>query len=406
MRRRYFQAFGIPAATALLLMMFSAGRILANFAGGFFGTIESIPIDRLIRNLEEFAAKDPKNAASRLNLARVHSMAYALKSAPTDEVQIQTLPGQPPALFSDPSDKAVPFQIKPTVDSALGKAAAEHLAKAIDLYRQGLELDQSNLVAKLGYGWCLEQLGDRSKAITAYRQVVLEAWTREARVDQSGRIASGVSPLGTSITSEAAGYLIPLLDRDRDRDEVATLQERIRVLGVGPRGITPIVIPLSNETDASKLINANARVSFDADGSGARKPWTWITPSAGWLVHAPARVRTIDSAMQMFGSVTFWLFWENGYDALRSLDDNGNGALEGKELADLAIWRDANSNGLTDEGELKPLADWGIVSVNCAYENTRGRKDYVAFSAKGVTFKDGRTHPTYDVILYTQRATE
>jgi hypothetical protein len=166
------------------------------------------------------------------------------------------------------------------------------------------------------------------------------------------------------------------------------------------RWITPIVIPLGERVRATELVNHHARVRFDADGTGFKKPWTWITPDAGWLVHAPEKSRPITSGLQMFGSVTFWLFWENGYHALRSLDDNGDGALEGKELEGLALWRDANSNGLSEQDEVKPLGEWGIVALSWRHEKSATNPAYVATSPKGVTFEDGRTRPTYDVLLY------
>ena len=89
--------------------------------------------------------------------------------------------------------------------------------------------------------------------------------------------------------------------------------------------ITPIVIPLGERQHISDLVNRGARIRFDADGTGIKKIWTWITPDAGWLVHAPEKSRPITSALQMFGSVTFWLFWENGYQALRSWTTTGTG---------------------------------------------------------------------------------
>jgi hypothetical protein len=218
-----------------------------------------------------------------------------------------------------------------------------------------------------------------------------------------GQLTSGVSGLGTSITSEAAGYLIPLLSLDKDRDEIATLQERIRILGTGPRGITPIVIPLNDNAAPADLVDMSASVTFDADGTGWKKQWTWITPKAAWLVFSPKGARTVDSALQLFGNVTFWMFWQNGYQALQAIDDDDSGALSGPELRDLALWRDANSNGIAEDGEVRTLSESGIVSVNTRYEDTRSRSDYVAFSKEGVTFKDGRTRPTYDVILYGKR---
>jgi hypothetical protein len=70
----------------------------------------------------------------------------------------------------------------------------------------------------------------------------------------------------------------------------------------------------------------------------------------------------------MFGNVTFWLFWETGYDALTSLDDNGDGVLTGDDLKGLAIWHDANGNGICDPGEVKPLSEYGIVALSCRFE--------------------------------------
>jgi hypothetical protein len=103
-------------------------------------------------------------------------------------------------------------------------------------------------------------------------------------------------------------------------------------------------------------------VRFDADGSGVAKPWTWITPDAGWLVSDIHRSGRITSALQLFGNVTWWLFWNNGYEPLRALDDNADGTIAGRELDGLSVWRDANSNGVSEAGEVQPgrvLADRG-----------------------------------------------
>jgi hypothetical protein len=101
----------------------------------------------------------------------------------------------------------------------------------------------------------------------------------------------------------------------------------------------------------------------------------------------------------MFGGVTFWLFWETGYDALASLDDDGDGVLAGAELKGLAIWHDANGDGVCDRGEMKPLSEYSIVAVSCRFERDPSHPDRVAFSPRGVAFRDGRTRPTFDLIL-------
>ena len=130
-----------------------------------------------------------------------------------------------------------------------------------------------------------------------------------------------------------------------------------------------------------------------------KRKWTWVTKDAGWLVYDPKGKRDITSCLQMLGNVTFWLFWETGYDVLASLDDNGDGVLTGDELKGLAIWHDANGNGICDPGEVKPLSAYGIVAVSCRFERDPSHPDRVAFSPRGVTFRDGRTRPTFDLIL-------
>jgi hypothetical protein len=153
---------------------------------------------------------------------------------------------------------------------------------------------------------------------------------------------------------------------------------------------------------ALDITDPGARVLFDADGSGVPKRWTWITPDAGWLVYDQRGTRDVGSALQMFGSVTFWLFWENGYRALRALDDNGDRRLTGTELTSLAIWRDRNRNGLSEPGEVQPVAAWGIVSLSCEYEIDATHPDEIPFSPSGVIFRDGSSRPTFDVSLHHQ----
>jgi len=389
-------------ACGVVICLVASGKLEATYV---LPQIESVPVDRLIRNLEQLVAKDTADAGVRFNLARVHAMAFALKMTPEQTVKIAK-GGESTGPWFGPEAQLVPFSSVPTSDPVILAAAKEHLAKAIDLYRAGVELEPSNLTAKLGYAWCLDQSGERDKAITAYRHVIAEAWLKEQsffrRPEVLGVPGSQVSapPNWHPITTEASTYLIPLLDPERDKDEIAALQERSRAFGSVGRAITPIVIPLRDGLTVGDLIDGTARVPFDADGSGFRKQWTWITPDAAWLVHAPEGSRPITSALQLFGSVTFWLFWDNGYQALQSLDDNADGELKGKELDDLALWRDSNSNGIAEDSEVKPLASWGIVSLSWKHE-VRTREDYVALSPTGVTFKDGRTRATYDILLHT-----
>jgi hypothetical protein len=289
--------------------------------------------------------------------------------------------------------KNVPFTVNPTNDKVRLKEANDHLAKAILLYAEVVKMAPGNLAAALGYAWCLEQSGQKQEAIRKYRGLIKRAWESEKNLKDADLSWH-------SITAEAAGYLIPLLDKNADRAEITTLRGRIKRMEAVRRPITPIVIPLRNNLSASDLEDHSAAVAFDGDGSGLRKRWTWIAKDAGWLVYDPHHTGKVNSALQFFGGVTFWMFWENGYNALAALDDDGDGRLAGEELDGLAIWADSHGTGICEPGDVKPLADWGIVAISCAYLPDPRRADRIAYSPRGVFFSDGSSRPTYDIILH------
>jgi tetratricopeptide (TPR) repeat protein len=347
-----------------------------------------VPVQKLVANLERLVEKSPKDAQARLNLARVHAMAYASK---TDEAQVFKGKEDSGAWFGY-AHKHAPFTVKPTKDEAKAKAAREHLDKAIHRYKEVVKVAPDNLTARLGLAWTTEQAGDKAEAVKLYRDVIERAWAQEKELKRA--------PLGWhSVTAEAAGYLTPLLDADKDAKEIATLKERTATVRRIPRPVTPIAIPLRDGLKAQDLEDRSARVAFDLDGSGLPQKWTWITRDAGWLVYDHRGTGKIDSGLQLFGNVTFWLFWENGYQALAALDANGDGVLTGKELEGLAIWQDLNGNGVCDPGEVKSLAEWGIVALSCRYERDPSHPDGMVLSPAGVRLRDGRTRPSFDLIL-------
>ena len=362
--------------------------------------IETVPIARLISNLEARAAADPSDLETRLNLARTHAMAYALRTDTTEATKATpaTDPlrdAESPAPWFGYEPNYVPWTGREPANRISPQAARSHLLEAIALFRNIVPrlavrtYDNMGLTARLGFAWCLDQAGQRDEAIAEYRRVIDLA---SPNMTDRGRRW----PL---MAAEAAGYLLLLLDARRDREEIASLT-RLRSEAVGMRrAITPIVIPLQDGSRPADMVDLTARVKFDADGSGLRKTWTWISTEAAWLVWRPQSTPPLNSALQLFGDVTFWLFWENGYHALRALDDDGSGELTGRELLGLAIWHDVNGNGVSESAEVAPLHDWGIVALSCEYV-VDGSHLGVAMAPRGVSFLDGSQRPTYDVLLW------
>ncbi|MGF1578330.1 MAG: tetratricopeptide repeat protein [Gemmataceae bacterium] len=388
-----FVSTSVVRIATLLVAVFSLTGSLPSAQARFLRPdLMQIPVQRLVKNLEEEIKTNPKNVALRFNLARALAMTYAVKS---DTIKVQRNKLERGAWFGY-TPGALPFAKKVKKGTpGEQEIAQEYLKKAMAEYDNVIKLKKDYLPAMLGRAWLVEQSGKKDQAIKEYRAVLEKAWKKEGKL-RAGRLG------GNYITVEAATYLIPLLDNENDAEEIRTLGARVAKLKRLPRPITPIAIPLQNEVDLRAMLDRKASVVFDADGSGLKKKWTWIRPNAGWLVYDQLGDKKITSGLQLFGNVTFWMFWENGYRALESLDDNRDGFLTGTELKGLAIWRDRNGNGISEVGEVRSLAAWGINKLSCRFERRTKSNDCAALSTDGVFFRDGTVRPTYDLILHQQ----
>lgn len=354
----------------------------------------NVPIDRLVTNLTRMVKEQPKDVELRVNLARVYAMAYAHK---VNAIPVSTYEPEKWTPWFDPDgiDWAYEqFEVKETRDAKVRAQARVHLTKAIAAYRDVLALDRDHDVALIGLGWCLSQAGERREAIMVLRRAADVTSTNEKGPEAALWMQGGM-------IAEVSKYLIPLLDPSRDADEIALHKARLKRLESIPRAITPIVIPLRSGLTALDMVDDEARVAFDLDGGGARK-WSWITSDAAWLVNDHRGTGDITSGLQLFGNVTFWAFWQNGYHALRALDDDGDGRVRGAERTGLALWHDRNLNGVSDRGEVRPLADWGIVELSTRYEFDAAHPFEIPWSSAGVRFADGTVRPTFDVMLRRQ----
>jgi hypothetical protein len=370
----------IRSGVAALLLASAVAVVDAIFV---IEEIRKVPVQRLAENIERQLSQDPANVELRLNLARLYAMAYALKVTEFD--------ARPKGEQLEPWFGHMPPHLPGPVREARSRESQERakadLARAVTLYADVIQRDPSNAIAHLGHAWALDQSGDKVGAIAGYRRVVELAWPKEQKETSFWKDPA---------TSEASRRLRELLDPVADVKEIADLEEKEAELSKKGRMITPIAIPL--DSSFGPPADPAARVLFDADGSGVHRRWTWITPDAGWLVHDPGGTGRITSALQWFGSVTFWLFWENGYHALAALDDDGDGELRGRELMHLAIWHDSNRNGISDPGEVRPLSAHRIVAISCRYAEGDGEWT-AAHAPDGVTFSDGTKQSSYDVIL-------
>ena len=324
----------------------------------------------------------------------------------------------------DRRDSKDPANAVKTSGARGGCRRADHLTNAIAYYQRAAKLVVKSSIREdqwiilpihIGLAWCLDQDGRRSEAVEAYRQALQLAWRKEVdgeftlkeRAQMSwDQLRAGSNPLkkprrgyigpGVCYSDEIIGYLLALLDVEKDAKEITQLENDRKELRSMGRAITPLIIPLQEGLALDDLIEPSARVAFDLDGTGELRRWGWITTNAAWLVFDHDGSGRITSGLQMFGNVTFWIFWRDGYAALASLDDNGDGRLSGDELNHLALWQDRNSNGVSEPGEVTPATEHGITALDC-----RGVKHAtgIPFSERGASFSDGSTRPTYDWIV-------
>ncbi len=116
------------------------------------------------------------------------------------------------------------------------------------------------------------------------------------------------------------------------------------------------------------------------DMSGEKSWLLWkASESAPLLVFDPEKTGVVSSPVQLFGN---WAFggkktaslsssasvqpspWKHGYEALATLDSNGNGKVDGEELSSLSLWFDKNRNAVSEEGEVIPVTELGITVIH------------------------------------------
>lgn len=377
------------------------------------GDTRYVPVDRLIANHEARLTNQPADAVTLYRLARLHALRATVGS-----IELEAGIADLNPVFGFPgTDAGIPESEGSHVGVRDSKERTAHLADSLRYYEralQGLVLLTNVydryliLPAHLGYSWTLEQAGRTNDAIREYRRTLKLAWAEEVPISARdwwqqlknswaarewlGRPMRFLGP-GVCFSEETIRYLLPKLDPVRDASEIADLKRRQARLGSMFRSVTPVLIPMGSKRDLDALVDPVAAVPFDLDGSGLRKRWGWIRDSSAWLVWDPEGTGKITSGLQLFGNVTFWIFWRNGYEALDALDDNGDGVLSGAELQGLALWRDANGNGVSDPGEVVSVRDAGLTELRC---DPQVHSTGIPFHPAGATFQGTDVRPTYD----------
>jgi hypothetical protein len=368
--------------------------------------IYEAPIDRALQNVQEMEGIEP--VRRDLLLGRLNLLAYARDDGPfayirendhLDEAGSvlcsearqgrQPQPDAPDNFGPNDRCAAFDFQLGPrnetpgAVPEAPSPGALARLNSAREHYSRALRAEPSNLRARLGYAYVLDRLGRTSQARSELRTIIKKGLPRLSGPQSEWE--------DHAVLTETAEHLSHLATSRRDRARIERLRGRLEA----SRPIiyvTPIVVPM-RDVAFSRLIDEASSVAFDFAGTGDRRAQGWLTPDAAWLVWDPEWRGEVNSGFDMIGQRTWSVFWSDGFEALRALDDNRDGELTGGELGGLALWRDENRNGVSDPGEVIPANVHGIIALSVRGDPTRPG---LITAPNGVRFEDGHTRPLYD----------
>jgi hypothetical protein len=290
----------------------------------------------------------------------------------------------------------------------------EHAGAAQWNFYKAIVLDPNNALYYLGQASLGEQYFDffkeESPALmpTAIKTIVLNAVKEtyflayEFSIQEDLKLEDRpISGLRSIISYEAGNAFIRLWNAEDNipreiQEKITAIKTNLELLEALPFGaITPIIFSLQENSSLSELLASDLIVPFDMDGDGVVEKRPWVRPTTGFLVWDSDGDGRITSGRELFGSVTWWLFFPNGYRAMDVLDDDRNCFLTDGEFDGISAWFDRNSNGRSDVGEIVSIESLGITAIATRPNGFNGKSP---MHTSGLRLKNGGTLPTYDWI--------
>lgn len=360
---------------------------------------EQVPIDRAIKNLEKRA--ESGDWKIKFTLARIHSYAYASQSN-TIGLYGEELPSYE--------------SVQPSLQKTPTAASLMHLRKSLSYYSDVILSHPSEGLAWLGSAYVLEQasrwtaqngtLKFGTQKLTTkkeFQKASLDAYRKTFNIGLNtdfkfkDYVMEGIE--SQWLSQESGRAIIRLVEKEKFGTfivgEKSKIAAAIKRSNARPSAVTPILFPIHSALPLNSLITPAARVNFDLAGDQVSRDWPWINNQAAWLVWDPNLSGKVTSGRQLFGNSTWWMFFDHGYSALATLDNDGNRRLQGEELAGISVWHDRNCNAVSDPGEVVPANLWGIKSIRTTFDHSSRN---ALTSAGGIVMRDGRILPSYDWI--------
>ena len=135
---------------------------------------------------------------------------------------------------------------------------------------------------------------------------------------------------------------------------------------------SPIILSLGG---SYSLSGANDPVVFDIDGDGLPDSMGWTARGSNDVFLALDRNDDgrINNGRELFGDATILRNGSeagNGFEALKDLDDNGDGRLDPQDpvWGSLLVWRDENHDGISGSSEVDHLTQTAVRGIGLDYD--------------------------------------
>jgi len=379
----------------------------ARGAGAMFARPEEVPVDRLIKNVGAYVKAHPKDAMGYYTLGRVNYLALSMKSTTVRAYSAGSAVKLPNvADILQQGGKTQP-------DEA---GLKRYLSAAVENFARAIKMEPDNALFHMGMGSVMEAAIHSNLELGAAPGQKEEKGADVNQGWREGAITEYLRAFELSIEKDSALQYLPILGlrqlvsheagqrylamvkergaKEGEAEHVAAVENALKKLAEKrPGAITPIVFAPDGANQLSELLDPTKRVRFDLDGTGRGAEWPWVKPGTAILVWDPKGTGRIESGRQLFGSVTWWIFWRDGYAALDALDDNRDGWLSGDELKGLAVWIDRNGNGVSDAGEVMSVESMGVTGISARWNETEGASP---MNRMGIRLRDGRVVGSWD----------
>jgi hypothetical protein len=330
---------------------------------------QQVPVDRLLTNAIEDLRQHPDDAAREYLVGRLYSLKFSQQKTARVVSGKLADSGDPPRTAPGP---LVPEDVKDAEES-------------IAHYRRAVELDPKSALDHFSLAWMMQEYSRHSNEHAALVDQALPEYRLAYHLALQEDLKQSYH--FSALLSEQAGTAVVSILKTRKPDpaiqtEIAEVSRNVKILHDKPLAITPVIFAPHPGARLEELTSSTTRVRFDIDGFDDHRTWTWLQPTTCILVWDPQHTGRIASGRQLFGSVTWWMFWRDGFEPLAALDDNRDGKLTAAEISGIAVWRDANGNGVSDPGEVIPAEQFGIAEI--------------AVRGGGITLRDGTVLPMFD----------